>query len=79
MRQIGRVLECARGGVGGLLVLVGPPGSGKTVMAEAAAREAHRRGLDVLRASPAAGQPGRLVWAQLLRDAGAPDTVAPAC
>jgi hypothetical protein len=45
-------------------------------MAEAAAGEAHHRGFDVLRASPAGGQPGRLAWAQLLRDAGAPDDLA---
>jgi hypothetical protein len=30
----------------------------------------------VLLGSPPAGQPGRLVWAQLLRDAGAPDELA---
>ena len=72
MEQIGRLLEQAGTGAGGLLVLVGPAGSGKTAMAEAAAGEARRRGLDVLRAAPAEGQPGRLVWAQLLRDTAAP-------
>jgi len=76
MEQIGRLLERAGAGAGGLLVLVGPAGSGKTAMAEAAAGEARRRGFEVLRASPAGGQPGRLVWAQLLRDAGAPDELA---
>ena len=76
MEQIGRLLERAGAGAGGLLVLVGPAGSGKTAMAEAAAGEARRRGFGVLRASPAGGQPGRLVWAQLLRDAGAPDELA---
>jgi AAA domain-containing protein len=62
-------------GSGSLLVLVGVAGSGKTAMAAAVADEARRRGFDVLRASPAKGQPGRLVWAQLLRDTGAPDSL----
>ena len=76
MEQIARLLERARGGAGGLLVLVGPAGSGKTAMVEAAAGEARRRGFAVLRASPAGGQPGGLVWAQLLRDTDAPDDLA---
>jgi hypothetical protein len=76
MEQIARLLRRARDGAGGLLILVGPPGSGKTAMVAAAAEQARRRGLDVLRASPAGGQPGRLVWAQLLRDTGAPDGLA---
>jgi hypothetical protein len=76
MGQIARLLERARDGAGGLLVLVGPAGSGKTAIVAAAADEAGRRGFDVLRASPAGGLPGRLVWAQLLRDAGAPDGLA---
>ena len=76
MEQIGRLLDRAEVGVGGLLVIVGPAGSGKTDLAEAAADEARRRGLDVLRASSAGGQLGRLVWAQLLRDTGAPDRLA---
>ena len=68
-----RLLDRAAGGAGGLLTFVGPPGSGKTELAEAAAGQARGRGFEVLRASPAAGQPGRLVWAQLLRDVKAPD------
>ena len=70
LREAGRLLDRAAGGAGGLLTFVGAPGSGKTVLAEAAADEARRRGFEVLRGSPPAGQPGRLVWAQLLRDAG---------
>ena len=73
IEQIGRLLERAETGAGGLLVLVGPSGSGKTAMAEATAAEAGLRGFDVLRASPAEGQPGRLVWVQLLRDTDAPN------
>jgi tetratricopeptide (TPR) repeat protein len=68
------VLERAAAGSGGLLILVGAPGAGKTAMVEAAAGEARRRGFDVLRASPPQGQPGRLVWAQLLHDAGVPES-----
>jgi tetratricopeptide (TPR) repeat protein len=76
LEQIGRLLDRARSGAGGVLVVVGPGGSGKTALAEAAAAGARGRALDVLRASPAEGQPGRLVWAQLLRDTGAPDSLA---
>jgi hypothetical protein len=74
--EVARLLERARRGAGGLLVLVGPAGSGKTAMTEAAAGEARRRGFEVLHASPAEGQPGRMVWVQLLRDAAAPDGLA---
>jgi tetratricopeptide (TPR) repeat protein len=76
LERVGRLLERAETGAGGLLVLVGPAGSGKTAIAAAAADEAGRRGFDVLRASPAGGLPGRLVWAQLLRDTGAPEGLA---
>jgi len=76
MAAIGRLLERAGSGRGGLLVVVGPAGSGKTALAEAAAAAARGHGFDVLQASPAGGQLGRLVWAQLLRDAGAPDRLA---
>ena len=57
---------------GGLLVIAGPAGSGKTLLAETAAAGARERGLQVLWARPATGQPGRLAWASLLRDTGAP-------
>jgi tetratricopeptide (TPR) repeat protein len=72
LEEIGRLLDHAGQGTGGLLVISGPPGSGKTVVAGAAADDARRRGMQVLWASPAEGQPGRLVWGQLLRDTGAP-------
>ena len=76
LREAGRLLDRAAGGAGGLLSFVGASGSGKTALAKAAAGEARRRGFEVLRGSPPAGQPGRLVWAQLLRDAGGPDMLA---
>jgi hypothetical protein len=76
LREIGLLLDRAEGGAGGLLIFVGASGSGKTALAETAAGEARRRGFGVLRGSPPAGQPGRLVWAQLLHDAGGPDELA---
>jgi tetratricopeptide (TPR) repeat protein len=76
MGEMGRLLDRAGGGAGGALVLVGPAGSGKTVLAAAAAAEARDRGFRVLWARPPGGQPGRLVWAQLLRDTDAPAELA---
>lgn len=75
MHEVSRLLERAVAGTGGLLVFAGPTGSGKTAIVEAAAGEARRRGFEVLRALPPAGQPGRLVWAQLLRDTSAPESL----
>src|SRR5690349_16583882 len=76
MAEVGRLLDGAADGRGGVLAISGPPGSGRTELAAAAAREAARRGFQVLRTAGMAGQPGPLVWAQLLRDAGAPDDLA---
>lgn len=76
IEEIGRLLDRAGQGAGGMLVISGPPGSGKTVVAGAAAGDARRRGMQVLWASPAEGQPGRLVWGQLLQDTGAPADLA---
>ena len=73
MAEVERLFDCAAGGQGGVLVITGPSGSGRTELAAAAAREGARRGFEVLRTAAMRGQPGLLVWAQLLRDAGAPD------
>jgi tetratricopeptide (TPR) repeat protein len=73
MAEVGRVLDCAADGRGGVLAITGPPGSGRTELAAAAAREGARRGFTVLRTSAIPGQPGALAWARLLADAGAPD------
>jgi len=73
LQEVGRLLERAAGGAGGLLAITGAPGSGKTALAEAGAAEAGNRGFEILRADPPEGQPGRLVWAQLLRDVKAPE------
>jgi hypothetical protein len=73
MDDVARLLDCAEGGEGGVLVITGPAESGRTELAAAAAQEASRRGFEVLRTAAMRGQPGMLVWAQLLRDAGAAD------
>ncbi len=67
------LLKRAGDGLGGVLVLAGPAGSGRTALADAAAERARRRGFQVLRATTAGGEQGGRVWARLLRDAGAPD------
>ena len=76
MAEAGRLLASAAGGRGGVLVVTGPPGSGRTELAAAVATEAARRGFEVLRSAVLRGQPGRLVWARLLRDAGAAGDLA---
>jgi hypothetical protein len=76
MAEVGRLLDSAAGGRGGVLVVTGPPGAGRTELVSAAAHEGARRGFEVLRATAIPGQPGPLVWARLLRDAGAPDHLA---
>jgi len=73
MEEVGRLLDSARRGAGGVLVICGPAGAGKTLIAESAAADARDRGFEVLWTSPAEGQPGRMAWARLLRDTGAPD------
>lgn len=72
LQEVGRLLDRARRGAGGMLVISGPAGSGRTLIAEWAAAEARRRGFAVLWARPPEGQPGRMAWARLLRDTGAP-------
>src|SRR5690349_11194136 len=76
MAEVGRLLDGAADGRGGVLAVSGPPGSGRSELAAAAAREAARRGFEVLRTAAIRGQPGQLVWARLLADAGALDDLA---
>src|SRR5690348_17965021 len=72
LEEVGRLLgRACHERRGGLLVIVGPAGSGKTLLAETAAAGARERGLQVLWARPATGQPGRFAWVSLLRDTGA--------
>jgi tetratricopeptide (TPR) repeat protein len=59
-----------------VLAITGPPGSGRTELAAAAAQEGARRGFTVLRTAAIPGEPGALAWARLLADAGAPDELA---
>ena len=76
MAEVRRLLDCAADGRGGVLAITGPPGSGRSELAAAAAREGGSRGFEVLRTAAVRGQPGELVWARLLADAGAPDDLA---
>ena len=76
LRALEDLLERAAGGSGGLVVVTGPGGSGRPALADAAVELAHGRGLQVVRAAPARGQPGRLVWAQLLDEVGAGQAAA---
>ena len=76
MAEVRRLLDRAADGRGGVLAVSGPPGSGRTELAVAAAREAASRGFEVLRTAAVRGQPGPLAWARLLADAGAADDLA---
>lgn len=76
MAEVGRLLDRAADGRGGVLAVSGPPGSGRTELAAAAAREGARRGFEVLRTAAVRGQPGALAWARLLADAGVVDDLA---
>jgi tetratricopeptide (TPR) repeat protein len=76
MAEVGRALDCAADGRGRVLAITGPLGSGRSELAAAAAREGARRGFSVLRTAAIPGQPGALVWARLLADAGASGDLA---
>jgi hypothetical protein len=67
------LLERAATGAGGILVVAGAAGSGRTAVADAAALQAKRGGFDVVRGRQLAGTAGRWLWAQLVRDAGGSD------
>lgn len=68
--EVASLLDRGDTGSGGVLVVTGPAGSGRTALADAAVEQARRRGLEVVRGTPVAGRAGRWVWAQLVRDAG---------
>jgi hypothetical protein len=76
MAEVKRLLDRAADGRGGVLAVSGPPGSGRTELAAAAAREAASRGFELLRTAAVRGQPGQLAWARLLADAGVADDLA---
>ena len=67
--EVASLLDRGGAGSGGVLVVAGPAGSGRTALADAAVEQARRRGFEVLRGTPVAGRAGRWVWAQLVRDA----------
>ncbi len=76
MAEVGRLLDGAADGRGGVLAITGPPGSGRTELAAVVAREGARRGFEVLRTAAVRSEHGGLPWARLLADAGAPDDLA---
>ena len=76
LREIDALLEAAAAGSGGVLTFFGPPGSGKTMLIGAAADRARNLGFEVLAAAAIRGQPGRMLWAQLLTDVGAGEKAA---
>ena len=76
MAAVGLLLDRAAAGAGGVLVVYGPPGAGRTALAEAAAEEGRRRGFPVARVAVAATGPARMAWAQLIRATGGPAAVA---
>jgi hypothetical protein len=69
--EIAALLDAAAVGSGGVLTFAGPRGSGKTALLAVAAGIARDRGFEVAGAAPVRGQPGLLLWAQLLQDIGA--------
>ncbi|AGL17229.1 ATP-binding protein [Actinoplanes sp. N902-109] len=69
---IERLLDRAKDGTGGILVIGGPPGSGKTALADAAAAAARLRGLPVDRT----GNPGRGPSLLVLDGVATPDAPA---
>lgn len=76
MAAVGLLLDRAAAGTGGVLVVHGPPGAGRTALADAAAGEGRRRGFAIARVAAAATGPARMAWAQLIRQTGGPAAVA---
>jgi tetratricopeptide (TPR) repeat protein len=70
------LLDRAAAGAGGVLVMYGPPGAGRTALADAAAGEGRQRGFAVARVAAGPAGPARMVWAQLVREVGGMAEVA---
>lgn len=69
LRSVRAQVERARGGHGGLLLIVGEAGIGKTALTGRAVHEAERSGMTVLRGAcwGADGTPGYWPWTQVIR------------
>ena len=67
-RELGAIdelLDQAEAGTGGVLVLTGPAGSGRTALAEVMADRAGGRGFEVIRLAAGAGQSVSALWARI--------------
>lgn len=70
-RELGAIdelLNQAAAGTGGLLVLTGPAGSGRTALAEVAADRAGGRGFEVIRLPAGVGQAESALWARIRQE-----------
>ena len=78
--EIGAALDRAAAGQGGLVLLVGEPGIGKTRLADEASDDARARGFEVIwgRCWEGEAPPAYLPWAQVLRALPAPAAGRPA-
>jgi hypothetical protein len=65
-----RLLDRASAGIGGLVVVTGPAGSGKTALCELAVGQARVCGLPVFAVAGTRPAQEMELWAQVLRDAG---------
>lgn len=68
LATVEQLLDRAVSGVGGHLVVSGPPGAGRTALVDAAALLARSRGVPVFRTRGTALDSGLRVWEHLLRD-----------
>jgi hypothetical protein len=68
--EVAGLLDRAAAGFGGVLVVAGAAGSGRTAVADAAVAQSRRRGFEVLRGLAVPQRAGRWLWAQLVRDGG---------
>ncbi|MDR2988779.1 MAG: ATP-binding protein, partial [Nocardiopsaceae bacterium] len=76
MAAVGALLDRAAAGAGGMLVVYGPAGAGRSALAEAAAGEGRRRGFAVAQVAVAAAGSARMAWAHLIRQTGGAASLA---